>query len=62
MVRYIEITADDEMPDCGKCDHCCDDFDCGKLCGAEHGWLGYRRKVWFELTQKKGGERGWHLK
>ena len=56
MARYIEITADDEMPDCGKCDHCCDNFECGKLCGTEHGWCGYRRKIWFENTPKKGGE------
>lgn len=40
---YKEYTADEEMPDCGKCDHLGDDFNCGRLCGAEHGWWGYRR-------------------
>jgi hypothetical protein len=39
----IEFTADDEMPDCGKCDHICDDFNCCDWCGPEHGWWGYRR-------------------
>ena len=36
-------TADDEEPDCNRCDHCCDDFLCVKQCGAEHGWRGYER-------------------
>ena len=43
MVEYIEYTADNEMPDCGHCDHICDDFKCEKFCGSEHGWWGYRR-------------------
>lgn len=38
-----EYTAEDEMPDCGECDHICDAFDCRKLCGPKHGWAGYRR-------------------
>ena len=38
-----EYTADDEMPDCGHCDHAFDDFECGMLCGQNHGWWGYRR-------------------
>lgn len=45
MFERIEITADDEMPVCGKCEHVCDDFDCGANCGPEHGWWGYRRYV-----------------
>lgn len=36
-------TADDEEPDCNRCDHCCDDFLCVKQCGSEHGWAGYER-------------------
>lgn len=43
MGKYIELTADDEMPDCGRCEHACDDFKCDKWCGPEHGWWGYRR-------------------
>ena len=45
--------ADDEEPDCGRCDHC--DTCCGEECGPEYGWAGYRRK---EL--KEDGE--WLLK
>lgn len=41
---YEQIyTAEDEMPDCGRCDHCGDDFDCCGSCGPEHGWYGYVR-------------------
>lgn len=40
---YKEYTADDEMPDCGNCDHAYDDFECGELCGPTHSWWGYRR-------------------
>lgn len=40
---YIIYTADDEMPDCIRCDNCVKDFDCVKYCGAEHGWYGYKR-------------------
>ena len=43
MDDFVEYTANDEMPECGMCDHICDDFDCCKFCGAEHGWWGYRR-------------------
>lgn len=39
----IEITADDEMPDCLNCIHVCSDFNCEKWCGPEHGWWGYQR-------------------
>ena len=34
--------ADDEEPDCGRCDYC--DTCCGEECGPEYGWAGYRRK------------------
>lgn len=36
-------TADDEMPDCGRCDYITGDFDCCGRCGPEHGWGGYER-------------------
>ena len=39
----IIYTADDEEPECGKCDHNCDGFNCSKYCGPEHGWNGYCR-------------------
>ena len=41
--HYLIYSADDEMPDCLRCDHFEDNFDCSKYCGAEHGWYGYRR-------------------
>lgn len=49
--KYIEeygkvckiYTADDEMPDCGVCEHMSyDDSPCN-LCGGEHGWNNYIR-------------------
>ena len=46
-------TADDEMPDCGRCDHICDGFKCDKSCGPEHGWWGYCRT---EVNWQKGKE------
>lgn len=48
MGRYIIFTADDEMPDCLMCDHCDDDCDCSKFCGAEYGWAGYKRTEWVD--------------
>lgn len=37
--------ADDEEPDCGKCDNCDGDSEyyCVHSCGPEHGWNGYER-------------------
>ena len=49
----ISYTADDEEPDCMKCDHVCGWIlidnkgqkhdNCAEHCGAEHGWNGYKR-------------------
>lgn len=44
-------TADDENPDCIRCDHCCDDYNCSDLCGPEHGWYGYMRTEYLEARQ-----------
>lgn len=42
---YI-FTADDEMPDCGRCDNMCEPYEfCFKTCGGNHGWGGYQRTV-----------------
>ena len=41
---FISYTADDEDPNCGRCDNA--DMSCAwceKNCGAEHWWSGYRR-------------------
>lgn len=44
-VEYI-MTVDNEEPDCGRCDHICDDDKlCNKYCGAEHGWNLYTRTI-----------------
>lgn len=44
-MKLIVYTAENEMPDCGKCDHFdgCDGFKCEQWCGPEHGWFGYIR-------------------
>ena len=36
-------TADEEEPDCGRCDNCDLDSEyfCVNSCGPEHGWYGY---------------------
>lgn len=39
----VTYTADDEEPECGRCDYFSGGFDCCGLCGAEHGWNGYIR-------------------
>lgn len=51
--RLIEYTANDEMPECGQCDHFdgSDGFDCVKMCGPEHGWFGYRRSEWVDWEE-----------
>lgn len=41
--RRIIYNGDDEEPDCNRCEHVCDDFDCSGSCGPEHGWYGYER-------------------
>ena len=44
-MKIYEYTANDEIPECGRCDQ----FDgsyglkCKEWCGSEHGWLGYIR-------------------
>lgn len=41
--ELVIYTADDEIPDCLNCDNCDKDLDCSRYCGAEHGWVCYRR-------------------
>ena len=44
MAKIRIYTADDEKPDCNKCDHCDnDDYLCVRSYGPEHGWSGYER-------------------
>lgn len=44
-MKTIEYTANDEIPECGQCDHFdgSDGFKCEERCGPAHGWFGYRR-------------------
>lgn len=41
--RKVEYTADDEEPNCVRCDYSSGGFDCYGSCGAKHGWYGYTR-------------------
>lgn len=45
MERFDILTADDEEPECGRCNHFDGGFDCEKHCGPEHSWNGYQRTV-----------------
>lgn len=39
-------TADDEEPNCGRCDNICAAYEfCVERCGAAHSWGGYTRTV-----------------
>ncbi len=42
-MEVIIYTADDEEPECNRCEHVDDDYFCVKKCGPEHGWNGYAR-------------------
>ena len=48
MTKYT-YTADDEYPDCGRCDNvnASDEF-CIRLCGLDCGWNGYQRTIYEE--------------
>ena len=44
MSKYITHTADDEDPDCMRCENVDAESEfCKKFCGAEHAWYGYCR-------------------
>ena len=51
--KWITHTADDEEPDCQKCDHISDNFDCSRKCGPNRGWKGYSR----EERKEDNGDR-----
>lgn len=50
----VFYTADDEEPDCMKCDHCCQGSDLCDECGPEHWWHYYKRKE--QDSEMKRGE------
>ena len=44
MRERVIYTADEEEPDCGRCDHISDsDKWCMKYCGGANSWHGYQR-------------------
>ena len=43
-LRKYYKTVDDEMPDCGACDHYSDSSLCD-VCGPEYGWAWYKRTL-----------------
>lgn len=47
MSNWVYVyTADEEEPDCNRCDHICADDDfCGRICGPERCLGGYARTV-----------------
>lgn len=46
-------TADDEEPDCNRCDNCnCSDEFCSENCGPEHFWNCYFRTVCVDTRKK----------
>lgn len=48
-------TADNEEPDCGRCDHVCDsDNLCMDYCGPEHGWARYVRTDLVMMDRERG--------
>lgn len=42
---FIVLSADDEEPDCNRCDNIDCEYLCIKKCGPEHGWYGYKRTI-----------------
>lgn len=53
--KYIlyQYTANDEEPNCLRCDHVCDRYDCCNLCGSEHWWNGYIRTERVLITEEE---------
>ena len=53
MMKYT-YTADDEYPDCGRCDNInVSDELCARFCGADHGWNSYQRTIYEEDKQER---------
>ena len=54
MNNEIIYTADDEYPDCGRCDHICDRYDlCCDKCGEEYWWQYYKRTEYIKDEKEK---------
>lgn len=49
MAEKIVYTADDEEPNCGRCDHLVDnDKLCIEHCSGANSWYGYQRTEYLE--------------
>lgn len=52
----ITFTADDEEPDCNRCDNMCESYEfCSKFCGANNWWNAYARTI---FVNDNGEEMG----
>ena len=57
MIKYV-FTADDEEPDCMRCDSVHGSYDmCEQSCGPEHGWGGYSRTEYVERREDEATKR-----
>ena len=55
---FVILLADDEEPDCNRCDNYDCDYLCLNKCGAEHGWYGYGRTALEDYAVCGEMERG----
>ena len=46
--NIVEYTADDEEPDCGRCDNVCASQEICDECGSEYYWQYYKFQKKFE--------------
>lgn len=52
MDNLTRYTADDEVPNCGRCEHINDSNEwCMQNCGGTNGWSGYLRYGESEVTK-----------
>lgn len=54
MREEVIYTADDEEPNCNRCDNIECAYLCIHRCGAEHGWYGYERSELIEIEEITG--------
>ena len=48
-----EYNADDEEPECMRCDHITDDYKCSEWCGSKKGQNGYIRTDRVIMTEEE---------
>lgn len=52
MLKEVIYTADDEEPNCNRCDHIECGYPCIHRCGPEHGWYGYKRSELMDVESQ----------